>query len=412
MKRLLFIFMLGVCHVSLCVAQDIEVTESSSSEWEGGIGGGLTANEPTAATTSLTISCSSVELEGGARIRLFASVNADASNKTILWSSDSPAASVNSDGLVMGLKKGIAVITATAAGNTSLTKTCTVTVTSDYEGMLLPDVAFEFCYNVVDYDAVNHSIPNHPNANLSSVNLQLSENIPTLVNNELLRISDRCEGFLDKWEKGSDESGAYFYRKGEDCMTIVAKVAPKLNTNNVSDFVCNRGDGYNYMWRIGDHNSSFLHTGNAYGDDRVLPLQSDQPQVLAVRVDGKNNYIRLQNLTTGEDKRVDGVNWGGDNNVFKLFYSDGSEYFLGDFYWVYYSFELLTDAQLSLFDENVLTGDANGDRTVTILDAIITMSYLLGENPANFNLTAADVNKDGVVTVSDLACILDIIQRK
>ena len=28
-KRLLFIFLLGVCHVSLCVAQDIEVTESS-----------------------------------------------------------------------------------------------------------------------------------------------------------------------------------------------------------------------------------------------------------------------------------------------------------------------------------------------------------------------------------------------
>lgn len=412
MKRLLFIFLLGVCHVSLCVAQDIEVTESSSSEWEGGIGGGLTANEPTAAVTSLTISCSSVELEGGARIRLIASVNADASNKSILWSSNSQAASVNSDGFVMALKKGTAVITATAAGNTSLTKTCTVTVTSDYEGMLLPDVPFEFCYNAVDYDAVNHNIPNHPNANLSSVNLQLSENIPTLVNNELLRISDRCEGFLDKWEKGSNESGAYFYREVEDCMTIVAKVAPKLNRDNTSDFVCNRGGGYNYMWRIGDHNSSFLHTGSDYGGDRVLPLQSDQPQILAVRVDGKNNYIRLQNLTTGEDKRINGVNWGGDNNVFKLFYNDGSEYFLGDFYWVYYSFELLTDAQLSLFDENVLTGDANGDGSVTISDAIITMSYLLGENPENFNQTAADVNKDGIVTVVDMAGILDIIHQE
>ena len=412
MKRLLFIFLLGVCHVSLCVAQDIEVTESSSSEWEGGIGGGLTANEPTAAVTSLTISSSSVELEGGARIRLFASVNADASNKSILWSSNSSAASVDSDGLVLALKKGTAVITATAAGNTNLTKTCTVTVTSDYKCLLLPDVPFEFCYNVVDYDAVNHRIPNHPRANLSSVNLQLSENIPTLVNNELLRISDRCEGFLDKWEKGSYEAGAYFYREDQDCMTIIAKVAPKLNTGNASDFVCNRGYNYNYMWRIGDHNSSFLHTGEPYGDSRALGLSSEEPQILAVRVDGKNNYIRLQNLTTGEDKRINGVNWGEDGNVFKLFYSDGSEFFLGDFYWVYYSFELLTDAQLSLFDENVLTGDANGDGSVTISDAIITMSYLLGENPENFNQTAADVNKDGIVTVVDMAGILDIIHQE
>lgn len=412
MKRLLFIFLLGVCHVSLCVAQDIEVTESSSSEWEGGIGGGLTANEPTAAVTSLTISSSSVELEGGARIRLIASVNADASNKSILWSSNSSAASVDSDGLVLALKKGTAVITATAAGNTNLTKTCTVTVTSDYKCLLLPDVPFEFCYNVVDYDAVNHRIPNHPRANLSSVNLQLSENIPTLVNNELLRISDRCEGFLDKWEKGSYEAGAYFYREDQDCMTIIAKVAPKLNTGNASDFVCNRGYNYNYMWRIGDHNSSFLHTGEPYGDSRALGLSSEEPQILAVRVDGKNNYIRLQNLTTGEDKRINGVNWGEDGNVFKLFYSDGSEFFLGDFYWVYYSFELLTDAQLSLFDENVLTGDANGDGSVTISDAIITMSYLLGENPENFNQTAADVNKDGIVTVVDMAGILDIIHQE
>ena len=536
-----------VFQASTCWAQsDIEVTDSTSSVWGGGIGGGgLNPQLPNEPVTSLTISQTTLTLEGGESVRLTATVNPKAGNKTILWSStNAEIAYVDASGRVIGLAAGTASIVATAAGNTSLTQTCQVTVTSDYvlpesgwilpwgkvdewtmkylyfeqadfqeppyddagrnwkqlgyddsqwstltgpmgssgvsystynyqwngeyncfclrsvfymptvddetvytfltqhddgilvfiNGMLiaeentwtddrvssfdipasilkkgenqlaifikqnyggafldyairhktphpakympLPNVPFEFYYNAQDYDETDMSIPNQQRANLATTSLVLSGSQPTLVaGGEALRFSDRCEGYLDKWGKGSTASGNYFFREGQDCMTIVAKVAPKLDTGNACDFVSNRDGGYNYMWRIGDHNSSFLHTGAAYGDDRSLPIASEEPQILAVRVDGPNDYILLQNLTTGEKKRIDGVYWGGGGNVFKLFYNDGGEYFLGDFYWIYYSFELLTDAQLKVLD-----GTIQVDDTATITAKSYTRVYG-AENP-------------------------------
>ena len=354
MKRLLIVLSFFICHLSFSVAQsdDIEVTDSTSTDWDGGIGGGgLNPQTPNDPVTELSISQTSLTLEGGETVRLVATVNQRAGNKKILWSSaNEDIASVDAVGRVMGLSVGNTVITATAAGNPSLEKTCRVTVTSDYvrkaPQALLPNVPFEFYYHAKDYDEANHSIPNQGKANLKGASLQLEANLPTVVDGRLLRINDRCEGYIDRWPNGSTESGAYFYRGGQDCMTIVAKVAPQLNRGNASDFISNRGGGYNYMWRIGEGNSSFLHTAWGYDEGRSLPLDSELPQVLAVRVDGVNDCILLQNLTTGESKRVEGVNWGGGDNVFKLFYNDDGEFFLGDFYWVYYSFELLTDAQL------------------------------------------------------------------
>ena len=416
MKRLLIgiSFILLQCLLIPLLAQndDIEITDSTSTEWNGGGGGGLNPQQPDGPVTSLVISQTSVTLEGGKFVLLIARVNVDAGNKNILWSSaNSDIASVNSYGKVRGLSKGVTTITATAAGNTNLKATCTVTVTSDYTGILLPDAGFEFFYNAADYDGMTKSIPNHENANLQA-SLQLTENIPAFVNGELLRINDRCEGYISRWEKGSNESGAYFYRQGTDCMTIVAKVAPRKN-NNASDFICNRGDDYNYMWRIGsDLNSSFLHTGTNWEDgSRALLLPSEEPQVLAVRVDGAGNYILLQNLTTGESRLVDNVNWGGGNNVFKLFYNDESEFFLGDFYWVYYSFELLSDDQMDYFKE-YLKGDANGDGKVDIADALSITNHIVGKPTPVFIKAVADVDRNGVVDIADAVRIVNFLIGK
>jgi hypothetical protein len=416
MKRLLIgiSLLLLQCSLNPLWAQndDIEITDSTSTGWGDGGGGGLNPLQPDGPVTSLTISQTSATLEGGKFIQLVAKVNVDAGNKNILWSSaNSAIASVNSYGKVRGMSKGVTTITATAAGNTSLKATCQVTVTSDYTGILLPDAGFEFFYNATDYDETTQSIPNHENANLKA-SLQLTENIPAFVDGELLRITERCEGYINRWEKGSRESGAYFYREGADCMTIVAKVAPKKN-NNASDFICNRGDDYNYMWRIGsDLNSSFLHTGTAWEDgSRALLLPSEEPQVLAVRVDGVNNYILLQNLTTGESLRVDNVNWGGGNNVFKLFYNDGGEFFLGDFYWVYFSFELLSDDQMDYFKE-YLKGDANNDGSVDIADAVCIVNHIVGKTNAKFDEAAADANNDKVVDIADAVHIVNYVVGK
>lgn len=418
MKRLLFSFCFIAFQVSLSPLwaqnDDIEVTDSTSTDWGDGGGGGLNPGTPTGPVTSITLSQTSVTLAGGESVRLVAAVNNDAANKRILWTSaNNDVATVSGNGTVQAWKKGSVVIAATAEGNTSIRQTCLVTVTSDYKGMVVPSVPFEFCYNAFDYKEDTHIIPNHPMANLADNSLQLTVNFPTFVNGELLRINSRCEAYIDAWEKGSSESGTYFFRQGQDCLTIVAKVAPRLNVGSC-DFLANRGGGYNYMWRIGNRNSSYLHTGTSYRDSRSLVLNSEEPQLLSVRVNGPEDYILLQNLTTGEQKKIDGVNWGGGNNVFKLFYNDSGEYYIGDFYWVYYSFELLTDDQLSIF-LGIRKGDVNGDGEITAQDASLIQQFVarkFGADAAGFNVAAADVNGDGDVNAQDASLVQQYVAKK
>ena len=57
----------------------------------------------------------------------------------------------------------------------------------------------------------------------------------------------------------------------------------------------------------------------------------------------------------------------------------------------------------------VVTGDANGDGSVTITDAVAVVDYILGNTPENFNEKAADVNNDGIVNITDAVGIVDII---
>ena len=217
----------------------------------------------------------------------------------------------------------------------------------DFDIGFLPDVSFEFFYDAKLYDEKTGTIPNHKAANLAGYNLKIDGHQPSYSNIGFLSIKNRCEGFIDKWDKYSTESGNYFFRSGNDCMTIVCRVKPELGTGNTSDLIANRGDNYNYMFRVGDNDDFFLHTGTAYEESRAMSLAYDNaPQVLAVRVDGSNDYIQLDNFTTGESKRISGINWGNGNNIMKFFYNDDSEYYTGDVYWLYYSKKYIPDEEL------------------------------------------------------------------
>lgn len=59
----------------------------------------------------------------------------------------------------------------------------------------------------------------------------------------------------------------------------------------------------------------------------------------------------------------------------------------------------------------VQPGDANGDGTITISDAVVILSYILGDIPISFNSDAADVNGDGKLTVVDAVMVLDRISH-
>ncbi len=61
------------------------------------------------------------------------------------------------------------------------------------------------------------------------------------------------------------------------------------------------------------------------------------------------------------------------------------------------------------FKKIIETGDANGDGSITITDAVAIVNKILGNESADFNFNAADVNGDGEITITDAVGVVNII---
>ena len=98
MKRLLIFILLSFVWYNYAAAQndDIEVTDSTSTDWGDDNGGNLNPQTPSSPVTSMTISQTSVTLEGGQCVRLVATVNANAANKAVTWTSSNSEIVVSS----------------------------------------------------------------------------------------------------------------------------------------------------------------------------------------------------------------------------------------------------------------------------------------------------------------------------
>lgn len=68
----------------------------------------------------------------------------------------------------------------------------------------------------------------------------------------------------------------------------------------------------------------------------------------------------------------------------------------------------LLDALLEVFNTS-LPGDANCDGVVSLLDAITTISYVMGQNPQPFCFNNADMTPDGIINVLDIIGIIELI---
>lgn len=70
---------------------------------------------------------------------------------------------------------------------------------------------------------------------------------------------------------------------------------------------------------------------------------------------------------------------------------------------------ILSDTDGYMVLANRLLGDANGDGDVSLIDVIVTVDYLLGQNPEVFYFYNADVNEDNTISLIDILGIVDII---
>ena len=111
-------------------------TATITATTEGGITASCTVTVSVVSVTGVSLDKSSADLQIGGTTTLTATVApADASNKTVTWSSSNPAVATVANGVVTGIAAGTATITATTVDGNK-TATCTVTVTA---GPPVPD---------------------------------------------------------------------------------------------------------------------------------------------------------------------------------------------------------------------------------------------------------------------------------
>ncbi len=67
--------------------------------------------------------------------------------------------------------------------------------------------------------------------------------------------------------------------------------------------------------------------------------------------------------------------------------------------------------EYTLITEGAMPGDVNGDGKVTITDAVAIISYIRGENPQGFIVSAADINGDEQITLVDAVMVIDSILK-
>ena len=210
----------------------------------------------------------------------------------------------------------------------------------------LPDVPFMVNYNAKNYDATNRKLPKTDGQ---------SRNSDAVCNYGYHIVDHSADGYITV--TGNTRmiiSGTpYFNRTNTQTgctMTIVSKVRTTNATQSYS-ILTNRGSytTMNWMWRY-PSNGIFLHGSSAYNNPKYLVSTTGQPITASIRIsyDGSVKQ-QLNDWTNNGSYSGDfqyGSDYNGNNAMFCDYTTENAEYWKGDFYWVYMSFNVLTDAQI------------------------------------------------------------------
>ena len=130
-------------------------------------------------------------------------------------------------------------------------------------------------------------------------------------------------------------------------MTIIAKVYPSDSSiSNGCHLFANRGGGNNYNWMFRTYKTRLALHGNSEQGQIAI---TDRPAIVSVRIDS-NSLATYNNWTDQTSSTRDNFIYGNTNSsgtaLFAGYYDTSSEWFIGDFYWIYMSQNTLTDEQV------------------------------------------------------------------
>ena len=128
-------------------------------------------------------------------------------------------------------------------------------------------------------------------------------------------------------------------------MTIVSKV----KTDSGYSILTNRNNNMNWMWRY-PTNGIFLHGSSSYNNPKYLVSTTGQPITASIRISYDGSVKQQLNDWTNNGSYNGAFQYGsestGSSAMFCDYTTSNYEFWRGDFYWVYMSFNVLTDEEI------------------------------------------------------------------
>lgn len=201
----------------------------------------------------------------------------------------------------------------------------------------LPDVPFTVNYNAANYDASTQTF--------AKTKGQLADTDVTITGGTLtthdgyVTVPISTRGIISGYD-------TYFNRTNSTPnLTIISK--QRTENNSYCHMFANRSASGNYNWMYRPYSNKLtLHGSSEQGDIAV----TTQPVIESVRIDS-NRLATYNNYTDNTSSTTSSFNYGSTNGSVALFagytdYNSTSEWFVGDFYWIYMSQNTLTDEQV------------------------------------------------------------------
>ena len=196
----------------------------------------------------------------------------------------------------------------------------------------LPDVPFTVNYNAKNYDASTHTFAK-TNGQLANTDVTISGGTLT-AHDGYVTVASGSRGVISGYD-------TYFNRTNSTPnLTIISK---QRTEGNYCHMFANRTSNHNWMYRPYS-NKLTLH---GIGEQGQLAVTT-QPVIESVRIDS-NRLATYNNYTNNTTSTQSNFSYGSTNGSVALFAgytSSPSEWFAGDFYWIYMSQTTLTDAQV------------------------------------------------------------------
>lgn len=208
----------------------------------------------------------------------------------------------------------------------------------------LPDVPFIVNYNAKNYDATNRKLPKTEG--------QLRDS-DAVCNYGYHIVDHSADGYITV--TGNTRmiiSGTPYMNRNNTqtgcTMTIVSKVKT-TNANSSYSILTNRNNQMNWMWRY-PSNGIFLHGSSSYNNPKYLVSTTGQPITASIRISYNGSVKQQLNDWTNNGSYNGAFQYGsestGNSAMFCDYTTSNSEFWKGDFYWVYMSFNVLTDEQI------------------------------------------------------------------